>query len=275
MRIILFTDSCGITQFENSPLFQKNLIIGVVGAFNRAAGHPAIDQSCKSHNIPFLVQPSFQSAEYITFEKTFQALTPTHIISNSYSLIIRNSLLDYVDRRAINIHWSLLPKNRGPNPIQWALIKNEIETGVSVHQITSGIDEGPIILQKKISIHDDDTWVTLMDRLKNVSQSLISYFEIEEALIRVKDGFPQDNSIATVNSRLNIISPRIKFEEMNDREVFNLIRAQIAPLAGAYAIIQGKPVHFKHFLTFDQVTELRKYYLHNDIEMILKLSHGH
>jgi methionyl-tRNA formyltransferase len=57
----------------------------------------------------------------------------------------------------IQYHPSLLPRHRGPSSINWPLIKGETETGLSIFRPTDGLDEGPVILQKRVSVGPDDT----------------------------------------------------------------------------------------------------------------------
>jgi methionyl-tRNA formyltransferase len=57
----------------------------------------------------------------------------------------------------IQYHPSLLPKYRGPSSINWPVIRGEIETGLSIFRPTDGLDEGPVILQKRVPIGPDDT----------------------------------------------------------------------------------------------------------------------
>ena len=82
------------------------------------------------------------------------------MICNSFSLILREDLLEKINYNAINIHSSLLPKNRGPNPIQWAILIDK-KTGLTIHFIDDGIDTGDIIFQKEVNIDFDDTWVVI------------------------------------------------------------------------------------------------------------------
>jgi len=79
------------------------------------------------------------------------------IIVASYDQIIRSRLLKLPNLGAINVHPSLLPRYRGPSPLQWSILKGEKETGVTIHFIDEGIDTGDIILQNKIDIPDSIT----------------------------------------------------------------------------------------------------------------------
>ena len=98
---------------------------------------------------------------------------PTRILVHSYSMILRPDVLSLVDYDALNIH-AALPRNRGPNPVQWALIHDEAETGVTLHYLDDGLDTGDIVAQERIGISDADTWVTLSKRLRQANGSTSS-----------------------------------------------------------------------------------------------------
>jgi len=83
----------------------------------------------------------------------------------AYGQILPENLLTIPKEFAINLHASLLPKYRGAAPINWALIKGEKATGLSVIKITKDMDAGPIILQKKIDILNTDDALSLEQKL--------------------------------------------------------------------------------------------------------------
>ena len=267
MKIALFTDSFGIEQFEGSKILTSGYIKCLVAAYNRPHGHGALKEYSKTNSLSFLVQPKFSSPEYTEFLGELKKLGIDHIISNSYSMIIRPDVLEIVGSRAINIHWSLLPKNRGPNPIQWTLIKGEREIAVTVHQISNGIDEGPIVYQSPLQITDEDTWVSLMDKLKLLSNKIIRN-DIQTHLQNIDHAIPQDHSKASVNSRLSAESPQINFEKMSDLEIFNLIRAQVEPLNGAYCLIDETEIRFPTYINQNEIKLLRRAYEKKDLDTL-------
>jgi methionyl-tRNA formyltransferase len=74
---------------------------------------------------------------------------------------------------AINVHASLLPKYRGPAPIQRAIIAGETETGITTLQMDTGLDTGDMLLVEKIHIEPDDTAQSLHDRLAMTGATLL------------------------------------------------------------------------------------------------------
>lgn len=86
-------------------------------------------------------------------------------------------------RLGINFHAGLLPKYRGSGTINWAIINEEIETGITIHEIDKRLDAGPVIDVKKITIEQTDTAETLYKKLE-----LITYELFKDWLIRIIDG---------------------------------------------------------------------------------------
>ncbi|HXH19463.1 MAG TPA: hypothetical protein VNJ07_10305, partial [Chitinophagales bacterium] len=124
----------------------------------------------------------------------------------------------------------------------------------------SKFDSGDIIAQVEERIRDKDTWASVNKRLLKKSSILLKRI-LPAVLAGVNPRIPQNEQKATVNSRLTPDYPLIDFKRMNDRTVFNLIRAQCKPLSGAYLInTKGKKIYFDKYLTLAQVKKLRMRY---------------
>lgn len=89
----------------------------------------------------------------------------------SFGKIIPRSIIDLFPKGIINIHPSLLPKYRGPSPIEAAMLHGDSETGVSIMKITSEMDAGPIYLQQKISLTGVETKPQLYQHLAQIGAS--------------------------------------------------------------------------------------------------------
>ena len=83
----------------------------------------------------------------------------------AYGRIIPQQILDKFNNQIYNIHPSLLPKYRGPSPLQNQILDGVVESGVTLIQLDDQMDHGPIVAQQKDVIHPDDTWKTLGERL--------------------------------------------------------------------------------------------------------------
>ncbi len=143
---------------------------------------------------------------------------------------------------SICFHPSLLPKYRGRSAINWALIKGESKTGVSLFWVDEGIDTGPILLQKEVAVDPDDTTGTLyFNKLFPVGVEAIS-----EAVDLIKAGNPprivQDEAKANYDPPCGDEHAHIDWSRPA-QEVYNLIRG-CDPQPGAHTTWQGKVVRF-------------------------------
>lgn len=93
-----------------------------------------------------------------------RAIAPDLIVVANFSQILRPRLLDIPPRGCINVHPSLLPRYRGPEPFYWVLKYRETETGVTVHYVDAGIDSGDIILQRALPIRPGEPELSLRER---------------------------------------------------------------------------------------------------------------
>ncbi len=95
--------------------------------------------------------------------------SPDILVVVAFGQILSKTLLEIPKWGALNIHASLLPKYRGAAPIQWAIINDEEKTGLTAMRMETGLDSGPILLQKEIVIGSKDTTGTVHDRLSMMS----------------------------------------------------------------------------------------------------------
>ena len=118
----------------------------------------------------------------------------------AYGRILPDEFLRAPRRGCINVHFSLLPLYRGAAPANWAIVKGEIETGVTTMFIEPALDTGPILLQQKTPIGEKETAPELMQRLAEIGAELLS-----ETLARLGDltPRPQHDADATFAPVLN------------------------------------------------------------------------
>lgn len=137
----------------------------------------------------------------------------------------------------VNVHASLLPKYRGPAPIQRAIENGEKETGITVFQINKGVDTGNIIVQRRISIGDSETSPQLYERLSKLGAGTCT----DACMLLDKgtvDYLIQDDVQATRAPKL------MKEEALIDwtlpaSVLFNKIRA-FKPFPGTHTFLEGK-----------------------------------
>ena len=100
-------------------------------------------------------------------------LKPDIIITAAYGQIIPKVLLDYPKYGCINVHASLLPKLRGGAPIHHAIIDGYDKTGITIMYMDEGMDTGDIISIQEVKITNDDTMISLHDKLRIIGRDLL------------------------------------------------------------------------------------------------------
>jgi len=188
----------------------------------------------KRLGVPMLIQPSRTESEFASFVERIEELGLDLILVNSYSMLIPQEVLRLSRLGGINTHASLLPRNRGPNPIQWAMIRGEQSAGVTLHEMTAGFDEGPIVAQREVPLFFEDTWHTVRARLDRATEELLRE-NLESVCSGEWQSAPQDEVLASKNNRREAKDSRFHW---NDRlvDIYRLHRAVLPPLPPAWSI---------------------------------------
>ena len=92
----------------------------------------------------------------------------------AFGQILSQEILDLPRYGCINVHASLLPKYRGAAPIQWAILNGDKETGVTIMQMELGLDSGPILSQKVVTIDPKETGDSLFEKLCDAGAKLLT-----------------------------------------------------------------------------------------------------
>jgi methionyl-tRNA formyltransferase len=154
----------------------------------------------------------------------------------AYGKLIPSDLLTVPPRGFVNLHPSLLPRHRGPSPIQWALVCGDRSTGATTMQIDEGMDTGPILLQERLPIENSDTAETLAPRLARLGARLMV-----ETLDQLEAGTltatPQPEDGANVTPMLRRSFAKVDWT-MPARQLVNRLRG-FTPWPGLYAKFRG------------------------------------
>jgi methionyl-tRNA formyltransferase len=134
---------------------------------------------------------SSKSLEYL------KSLRPNLIIVAGYPEILRQEVFMLPALGTLNLHPSLLPKYRGPDPLHWVLKNGESESGITLHYIDRDIDSGDIIYQARFSIKPDDTKCSLVAKSAEAGGALLQRAISELAAGRELPRRPQDPLEAT------------------------------------------------------------------------------
>ena len=155
----------------------------------------------------------------------------------AYGQIFSQELLDIPKIMPINIHASLLPRYRGAAPINWAIINAEKKAGVSIMYVSLKMDSGPVILQKEIKIEENDTAVSLEEKLRNLGAELLM-----DALKLIGS---RNYCLLEQDEEQVILAPKLKKEDgLIDWDepaidIHNQVRG-VLPWPGAFTCYRGK-----------------------------------
>jgi methionyl-tRNA formyltransferase len=167
---------------------------------------------------------------------------PDFLVVVAYGRILPKTILQLPKLGTINLHASLLPKYRGPAPIQWAIINGETVTGVTAMLMDEGLDTGDILLAVQEKISPADTSATLRNRLAELGANLLI-----DTLNRYSKGqirpVQQDHNQASQAPLLKKSDGHITWDAPAEI-ISNFIRG-MTPWPGAFTFHEGK--RFKIF----------------------------
>ncbi len=216
-------------------------VVGVVTQPDRPAGRgrsltsPPVKTLAQSLDIP-VVQPPLLRKD-TEAKQQIMDWEPGVIVVTAYGQILRPDILDLPQYGALNVHASLLPRWRGAAPIQAAILHGDGETGATIMRMDPGMDTGPILSRRAISITATDTAGSLSPKLAQLGADLLietlpTYFAGE------LQPQPQDDSQATYAPLLKKSDGELDFTQTAD-ELARRVRAY-HPWPGTYMYWQDK-----------------------------------
>lgn len=129
-----------------------------------------VKQTAQAHGLPVCQPRSLRDSEA---QAELAALQPTLMVVVAYGLLLPPAVLAMPRLGCVNLHASLLPRWRGAAPVQRAIIAGDHETGISLMQMDSGLDTGPVLAVSRCPIAADDTGGSLHDRLARLGAQLL------------------------------------------------------------------------------------------------------
>ncbi len=252
-RVLVFADDYGM------PMLLRHLpstvVAGIVVASIRPAQHVILARCAGELGVPLLVQPKRDSPEYSVFVERVREIAPEFLMVNSYSMRIGVEILRLAPAGGINVHGALLPGFRGANPIQWALIEDARETGVTMHELTEDIDAGAIVAQRKVPILFRDTWRDIQDRVAQSTETLLSD-TLPSVLNQNSVAVPQRQADARHFKRRTPDDGKIDWAN-RVLDIYNLIRALVEPHPGAFYDSPAGRVWIRRHMSIQEVAALK------------------
>ena len=235
MRLIVIGQQAFGKAVLEALLERGDEIVGVYAPADKPDRKPdPLTEAARERGLP-LFQPTTYKTPEVWDE--CRELKPDLGVMAFVTLFVPEDFLNIPTHGTIQYHPSLLPAYRGPSAINWAIIKGETKTGLSIFWPDNGLDTGPILLQKEVDITDDDTLGSVyFDKLFPLGVEAML-----EGVDVVKAGNPpkivQDESQATYDSWCRKENVEIDWSKPA-REVYNLIRGA-NPQPGAWTTHNG------------------------------------
>jgi len=158
----------------------------------------------------------------------------------SFGLIIPKWLLDSPAMGSVNVHPSLLPRYRGPSPIQWALLNGEKATGITIIRMNEKMDGGDVLYQEETMIGPDEDAAALSERLSLRAAEILARIAEAAEGKGIPRGFPQDDEKATYTPMITKEMGKIDWHA-GSLEIIRRVRA-LVQWPTAYTFIDGKMV---------------------------------
>lgn len=254
MRVVLFGSGGAMPSEALQALGAKHSVVAVVrpagrswrsriGGLATSLGLRAADSflvAARNHNLPVI---KAHDGNDPSLASQLQRLRPDLICIASFPWLLSEAIFSMPPLGAINVHSSLLPRHRGPNPFFWTYYHDDRTTGVTAHVVTRKADAGDILGQQSFPLPRGLPLGRLHDETSRQGAELL--VEVADALERgIGPRTPQDPAAATKAPRVRPGTPMVDFANWPAERVWHFLGGLYPhfrePLAGAsYRAVVG------------------------------------
>ncbi len=188
-----------------------------------------------SKNIKLFVIKDFS---FKNFLKKIKSENIDMIFAIGWRRIIEKKIMNYASIKSFVMHDSLLPKNRGFAPLNWAIINGEKKTGVSLIEMNKVVDIGNIYLQESTKIKITDNINTLNSRILKIYSKILKKF-FSNIKLYLNNSFSQKKGPKNFNAKRRPNHGLINWNDKS-KNIFNLVRALTKPWPGAFFVHKRK-----------------------------------
>ena len=208
----------------------------------------AVADVASKHGLPTI------KATKLTSEvlEEIKALKVDLAIVVAYGVLLREDALDAIANGWFNLHFSVLPRWRGAAPVQHSILSGDLETGVTLFKIDSGLDTGHVVGVAETVIEPDETSGELLQRLSSLGLTLLN-----QELPKLYAGtfsLSEQDGITTLAPKIQRADARISFNS-SAKEIENMVRA-MNPEPMAWCSLEGEPMRVIRARVSNQRVEL-------------------
>jgi methionyl-tRNA formyltransferase len=239
MKIVVIGAGASARYCLQSLIKGKYNISGIItlddSVSKQKATFRSVEDLSNSFKIPLLKVTSVNEGEVIKHIKSWQA---DLIVVMGWSEIITQEILDIPPKGVIGTHLSMLPKDRGHSPLNWAILRGEKKWGTTLFYLAERVDAGAIISQREFDIDSRDNIQTLYN-----TATFLGIEMLMEALPKIKN-----NVINPTPQEILPVKPLPKRSaedglinwESPCHDILNLVRAVSKPFPGAFTYLKQK-----------------------------------
>jgi methionyl-tRNA formyltransferase len=237
LPIVFFSSSrFGIYVLKEFLKFYKILLIFTLPAKRKGRGLKVSPNEvylfALKEKIPVLEVKNWEEVK-----KELNLIKPLAGVIAGFGKIIPKEIIDIFPLGILNVHPSLLPKYRGPNPIRETILNGDKETGVTIFLIDELVDHGPIVGIESISLKGNETYLELEETLGKLGGFKLK--EIIEPFLEKKiEAIPQDETKATYTRKIKFEDGYLDFKE--PYEIWDRKIRALNPEPGTYVYIWHK-----------------------------------
>lgn len=242
IKIVFFgTPKIAVKSLEYLYNSDKIEVLAVVTQPDKPAGRghkltvSPVKEFALKHNLPVFQPKSIRKEPEIQDE--LKKLKPDFFVTFAFGQILSQEVLDIPKFETINLHASLLPKYRGANPIQRAIINGDKETGICTMITELGLDCGDVCLRKTIKIPDNMNCMDLFEKISDMSPELLEKTLVDlyngnlKPVPQCEDGVCMANKLTKEETQIDWSKPAC--------DIHNLVRG-IYKSPSAYFVYDGK-----------------------------------
>ena len=228
-----------LKNLKNDDRFE---IVGVITQPDKPIGRKQIltPSLVKQYCIKNDIKVFFTENNPEKYKEALDLFKPELIVCKAFGEMIPGFFLEYPKYKAINIHFSILPKYRGAVPIQMAILNGEKETGITFVQMVENMDAGPILKIIKKKIKETDTNQSLRERLVEISSKELPTVLIDWVNGKIQPTVQYESQASYCYKKdIEKEKAEIKFNQMEAEYIERMVRAFI-PWPVAWTVINGK-----------------------------------
>ena len=207
---------------------------------------PPLKPVALRHRVEVFQPPRIREPDAVA---ALQRLSPEILVVVAYGQILPTAVIGSAPRGAVNVHASLLPRYRGAAPIQWAIVNGETTTGVTTMLIDQGLDTGPLLLSREVTISPEETAAELEARLAPLGAQVLL-----ETLDGLASGallpLAQDHAAATLAPLIRKAEGRIDWQQ--PAEVLERRVRGFTPWPGTTCRVRGRDLKILRARASDQ-----------------------